>query len=359
VCPNCNAPGVCAAAAKAFAKFCEKARTRRENRKQNRPVDYNALSDENKKKVKEAVLASMASDTSASAAAASPPDRKKPMILVADVVVLSSASPTRDILPTPIVSNFPHIQLQFGTELGCANCPVICCVVDTAAALSTGNFHFVAAVAKQYPHCVSKLFVPKDYNPIVLSGIIQRGGESITTELTVGFQFHLPYLTKEGNTTSILIATGPHVTVNTIIGLPFIQATCAIIDLADNIAELRALDAPPFPLEYRCATVHVPIVDEVNEHPIHMAEAYSNLIAEINALERQFMSANLIQAKSDGVDGSQSVTFGACPAIATHVLRTTLQSAMANATRIGSSGYVGDPMDHYDDPDLGIGYDNQ
>jgi hypothetical protein len=169
----------------------------------------------------------------------------------------------------------------------------------------------------------------------------------------------LPYLTKEGNTTSILIATGPHVTVNNIIGLPFIQATCAVIDLADNVAELRALDAPPFPLEYRCATIHVPIMDEGNEHPVHMAEAYSDLIAEINALERQFMSANLIQAESGGVDGSRSVTFGACPAIPTHVLTTTLQSAMANATRIGSSGYVGDSMDHYDDPDPGIGYDNQ
>ncbi len=71
------------------------------------------------------------------------------------------------------------------------------------------------------------------------------------------------------------------------------------------------------------------------------------------------MSANLIQAESDGVDGSLSVTFGAPPAIVTHVLMTTLQLAMANATRIGSSRYVGDPMDHCNDPDLGIGYDNQ
>ena len=116
------------------------------------------------------------------------------MILVADVVVLSSASPNRVILPVPIVSNFPHIHLQLGTVLDCPNCPVIRCAVDTAAALSTGTFHLVAAVAKQYPHCVAKLFVPKDYNPIVLSGIIQCGSELVTTELTVGFQFHLPYL---------------------------------------------------------------------------------------------------------------------------------------------------------------------
>jgi hypothetical protein len=280
------------------------------------------------------------------------------MILVADVVVLSSASSTCDILPAPIVSNFPHIHLQLGTDLGCANCPIIRCVVDTAAALSTGNFHFAAAVAKQYPHCIAKLYVPKDTNPIVLSGIVQRGGESITTELTVGFQFHLPYLTKKGNITSILIATGPHVTVNTIIGLPFIQATRAIIDLADNVAELHALDAPPFPLEYRRATVHVPIVDEGNEHPVHMMDAYHDIIAEINALERHFTSANLVQAESKEVDGSRSVMFGARPAIATHVSTTTLQSALANST-ISSSGYVRDPMEHYDEPDQGIGYDNQ
>jgi hypothetical protein len=182
------------------------------------------------------------------------------MILIADIIVLSAATATCGILLAPIVSNFPHIQLQLGSALDDPDCPVVHCVVDTAAALSTGNFHFVAAVAKRYPHCIAKLFIPKDYNPIVLSGIIQRRGESVTTELTVGFQFHIPYLTKEGDPTSILIATGPHVTINMIVGLPFIQATRAIIDLLDNVAELHALDAPPFPLEFCRATVHVPVM---------------------------------------------------------------------------------------------------
>jgi hypothetical protein len=112
-----------------------------------------------------------------------------------------------------------------------------------------GNFHFVAALAKRYPHCIAKLYTPEDYNPIVLSGIVQRGGESITMDLTVGFQFHLPFLTRDGQATSILIATGPQVTVNTIVGLPFIQAIRMIIDLSDNVADMRALDASPFPLE--------------------------------------------------------------------------------------------------------------
>ncbi len=125
-----------------------------------------------------------------------------------------------------------------------------------------GMFYFVATVAKPYPHCVAKIFVPEDYNPIVLSGIVQRGGESVTTKLTVGFQFHLPYLMKDGSPTSILIATGLHVMVNTLVGLPFIQTTRAIIDLTDNVADLCAIDAPLFPIEYSRATVHVPVIEE-------------------------------------------------------------------------------------------------
>jgi hypothetical protein len=35
-----------------------------------------------------------------------------------------------------------------------------------------------------------------------------------------------------------------------------------ILDMTDHVAELKTLDAPPFPIEYRCAMVHVPIVDE-------------------------------------------------------------------------------------------------
>ncbi len=211
------------------------------------------MSAANKERVKEAVLASMGIKTTADkspdkSSLDSPSTSKKPLIFIIDVSVLSAPSPSRNILPAPIVSNFPHICLQLGATLDCPGCLILRCVVDTAAALTTGDFHFVAALAKKYPHCVAKLYAPEDYNPIVLSGIVQRGGESVTTNLTVGFQFHLPYLTCDGQAMSILIATGPHVTVNTIVGLPFIQATCMIIDLSDNVADMRALDASPSPL---------------------------------------------------------------------------------------------------------------
>jgi hypothetical protein len=91
------------------------------------------------------------------------------IILVADVVIMAAGSPLKRAMPILIQSNLPHIVLQFGADLDCPNCPLICCAVDSCAALMTGNFHFFALVAKRFPHCVAKIFIPEDYAPIVLS----------------------------------------------------------------------------------------------------------------------------------------------------------------------------------------------
>jgi hypothetical protein len=58
-------------------------------------------------------------------------------------------------------------------------------------------------------------------------------------------------------------------------------------------------------------------VDEGNEHPVHMVDAFSDLIAEINSLEQHFTSTDLMQVKSAGVNGAYSVRFGARPVGAT------------------------------------------
>jgi hypothetical protein len=254
---------------------------KQEGHDKKRKVNYDKMSNANKECVKEAVLASMGIRTNPDNPSMGSPSlpSKKPLIFVINVPVLSSLTPSRPIVPAPIMSNFPHIRLQLGSTLDCAGCPVLHCVVDAAAALTTGNFHFVAALAKKYPHCVPKLYVLEEYNPIVLSGIVQRGGESsVTTELTVGFQFHLPYKTHDGRDTSILIATGPHVTVNTIVKLPFIQATRMIIYRSDNVTDMCALMTFPFPLKYRHAMVHVPIVDKDNTACIYLSTAHHDMI---------------------------------------------------------------------------------
>jgi hypothetical protein len=139
----------------------------------------------------------------------------------------------------------------------------------------------------------------------------------------VGFQFHLPYLMKDGSPTSIVIATGPHVTVNTIVGLPFIQATGAIIDLSDNAAGLRAIDAHPLP------TVHVPLTEESKDCPIHLTASEHALIQDIKRLEAYFSSIDVV-ADKDSVN--RHVLFGSCPGKGFPVLPS--------------------PMEHYSDPSM-------
>jgi hypothetical protein len=63
-----------------------------------------------------------------------------------------------------------------------------------------------------------------------------------------------------------MVAVVPNVTVNTILCLPFIKQTEMIVDAADQVAELRALDALPFPIDFRCAQCHVSSIDETKVH---------------------------------------------------------------------------------------------
>jgi hypothetical protein len=135
-------------------------------------------------------------------------------------------------------------------------------MVDTGAALNTGNYSFCAAIAKWYLHCVAKVFLPKDYSPIILLGVIDDDAQAITTDLSVAFQFHQPYLTHDGSTTSIIIATSPQVSVNAIIGLQFIKATSMIINTVDNVVKAKHLVCKPFPIEFCYATKYVPDISD-------------------------------------------------------------------------------------------------
>jgi hypothetical protein len=209
-------------------------------------LDYHKLSAEDQKKIRDQVLAAQAAQNT-----------ELVFMLTAklgNVTVLASidAPPCRT-LPIKIHSNFPHIILQLGATLGGPDSPSIRAVINTAAALTTGNLHFFMKIAKAFPHTVAAIYAPKDYAPITLSGIVEQIGESITTKLLVAFKFKLPYFTKDGNATTFMVAVGPNNTVNTILGLLFIKQTKMIVDAADQVAELRALDVLPFPISFRRA----------------------------------------------------------------------------------------------------------
>jgi hypothetical protein len=249
-------------------------------------LDYHKLSTKDQKKIRDQVLAVQAAQTT-----------KHVFMLTAklgNVTVLTSINaPPRRTLPIGIHSNFPHIILQLGVTLGGPDSPSIRAVINMAAALTTGNLHFFAKIANAFPHTVAAIYAPKDYAPITLSGIVEQSGESITTELSVAFKFKLPYFTKDGNATTFMVAVGPNVTVNTILGLPFIKQTKMIVDAADQVAELRALDALPFPISFRRAQCHVPTIDETKVH-VNMTQ-YADIICKINHIESLYPGNPAVQ----------------------------------------------------------------
>jgi hypothetical protein len=305
ICPNRDNPGIREHAAKQIKKMRKRRKKRHAQNLKRRNLGTANLSgfdEERQNRIREQVLQAEGNHFSVPSSVLMPHSvtqqgldrgrgrsRGHPggVILVADVVVLAAGLLLKRTMPISIQSNLPHILLQFGTNLDSPNCPSIRCAVDSCAALTTGNFHFFASVAKCYPHCVSKIYTPEDYAPIVLSGIVSSNVASVTTELEVGFLFHLPYRTREGNTTSLMVATGPNVLVNTIIGLPFMKATGMIMDLVDEVVECKYLDCPPFPVDFCRTSNHIPVMDD-DGTPIHHASSYIQLIDEIRNLERYY-----------------------------------------------------------------------
>jgi hypothetical protein len=102
--------------------------------------------------------------------------------------------------------------------------------------------------------------MPSEYAAIVLSGIvISFNDEPISTELPVGLEIHLPYLTKDGSETSLLVAAGPDFAVNLILGLPFIKATGMIGDFVDNVCQAKHLLCKLFPINFKRASKSIPV----------------------------------------------------------------------------------------------------
>ncbi len=262
-------------------------------------TNYANFDDESKERIKQQVLQSVKVDTNAasvcssiigvtgatstaSAGAGCGCGCGKSIVFLYNAQVLQTET-HHPFLPVAIQSVMPHITLQLGTDLDCSNCPSIQCAVDTAAALCKGNYHFFSAIAKRYPHCVAKIFLPKYYSPITLSSIVQDDSRAVTTDLAVVFQFHLPHPTKDGCQTSFIVATGPQVSVNMFLGLPLITATSMIINTINNVVEAKHLDCPPFKIDFCCATKTIPAIEEdATTHYVEFKDV-QNILAKTGA----------------------------------------------------------------------------
>jgi hypothetical protein len=296
ICPNKDAPGVREHATKNIEKMRKnrkKKHVQNQKRKNLGTANYADFDEAGQQQIREQCLAAVgghevSNNASAMSSVTGPGSHAPSAIFVVNVAVLAATTPLKPQMPISIQSNLLHIPIKFGNDLNEPNCPTIRCAVDTCAALTTGSFHFFAAITKRYPHCVQKIFAPQDYASIVLMGIVRNKTEAVTTELEVGFLFRLPYKTSDGDDSSFMVATGPNVSVNTIIGLPFIKGVGMIIDTVDDAAECKYLECPPFPIDYRRTSNQVPVMDEPSV-PVHHVHGYfQQTIREIENLEHYY-----------------------------------------------------------------------
>jgi hypothetical protein len=217
-------------------------------------------------------------------------------------------------------------------------------MLDTGASLSTANFHYMDAVVRQYPHILKVIYLPDVYAATVLSGIITSSTDApITTKLPVGFEIHLPYVTKDGNEASMLVAAGPDVAVNLILGLPFIKATGMIADFIDNVCQAKHLLCKPFPIDFRCATKSIPVLGDRNvvEHPVGFTEFHNAL----GLLRKNFARAGG-SPPADQDSPSSETPYGTPPKRVTFGSRWVPPSGYANTTNdyqhqvLGDLGYL-------------------
>ncbi len=256
VCPNRDNPGVREHATKNIEKMRENRKEKHiqnTKRKNLGTANFSHFDNASQQRIREQCLAAVGghevSDNNSAMSSVTGPGCRcgqgsSNRVFVVNVSVLAASTPLKQQMLISIQSNLPHIPIMFGEDLNDPNCLTICCMVDTCAALTTDSFHFFAAIAKHFPHCIMKIFAPQDYAPIILMGIVWNNKETVTTKLGVRFLFHLPYKTSDGNDSSFMVVTGPNVLVNTIIGLPFIKGTGMIIDTVDNVAKCRLSSIP-------------------------------------------------------------------------------------------------------------------
>jgi hypothetical protein len=116
---------------------------------------------------------------------------------------------------------------------------------------------------------------------------------------------------------------------------------------------------PLHSLKYRCAAVHVSIVDEAGA--AHLSTAHQDLIREIKALEQRFASSSFVADAVHSNNAIKRVSFGSrAVGQPLSCLAGETISAICQDFTLGKHGLFDTPMEYYSDPhSMGKMLDNQ
>jgi hypothetical protein len=255
-CPNKDKPGVMEKATKARKDFNEKLSARKKARSKRETTEGGTggflL------KLSGAQIQALSADqlrTLISVGGESPSKKPKGDIHTFSVMVLeASTGSALPRIPISVEGNLPHISLPIGHDPQTKFSLSV--AYDTCAACNVGFAGHHLPIAERYPELVKSLTYTADkYTPLTLSGIVHGDKDAASQKpsaiLPIVIEYWMPFLTKEGHKTTLKIALGNEVSVNTIIGMPMIRPAKLSFDLVDNVVESGILDTEPFPVIYR------------------------------------------------------------------------------------------------------------
>ena len=131
-----------------------------------------------------------------------------------------------------------HLRIEFGAESAYGPCPALWTIIDTDAALCTGNLAFFINLCKCFPHIVDKIIVSGEstgFTPIGLAGIIRPDVDKETTSLLpVLFCLKLKYKDTSEKPCLLQVACGESVAVNFLLDLPFLKKAKSTVCFESN-----------------------------------------------------------------------------------------------------------------------------
>ena len=184
ICPNKDSRGVAERAAKMHKEYLEAIRSHRKGWVPKDKVKFSQLSPSQKEAGRQYFLrqaqelsSGTSTTTSTVSSISSAPTHSHGCAYV--VLPILHSTDNRDdripILPVQIDGQLPHITLVLGSmDTALENCPMIRCLFDTGACLSSGYAGFWLPILKAHPECIADLFTLDngDYALIILGGVV-------------------------------------------------------------------------------------------------------------------------------------------------------------------------------------------
>ena len=114
-----------------------------------------------------------------------------------------------------------------------------------------------------------------------------------------------PFRTTAGDPINVAFAAGKDVTVNAIVGLPYIRSTGSILAFNDNIVIQAKVGQAHLPIEYRVPHCRNP--SELSPPSLNTDKRYKGICKELQVVEDQVLLCGHNTSTSDSVTGATTI----------------------------------------------------